>query len=62
MLIDKAINKYGIDNFEVEILKCNLSTQCLLNFWECYYIDLFDTLAKNGRRRSFINDKKYNYE
>ena len=49
MLIDKAINKYGIDNFEVEILKCNLSTQCLLNFWECYYIDLFDTLAKNGK-------------
>ena len=45
----KAIRKYGIKNFEVEILKENLETQCLLNLWECYYIDKFNTLAKNQK-------------
>ena len=44
-----AIRKYGIDNFEVEILKENLKTKCLLNFWECYFIDKFDLLSKNNK-------------
>ena len=44
-----AIRKYGIENFKVEILKENLSAQCLLNFWECYYIDKYNSLAKNKK-------------
>ena len=33
--IQRAFRKYGLDNFEVKILKENLNTQCLLNFYEC---------------------------
>lgn len=47
-VIDRAIDKYGEENFEIIILKENLSNQCLLNFWECYYIDKYNCLAKNG--------------
>ena len=46
--IDNAFNKYGENNFEIKILKENLQTQCLLNFWESYYIDKFNTLSKNN--------------
>ena len=46
--IDKSFNKYGKDNFEIVILKENLETQCLLNFWECYYIEKYNTLISNG--------------
>lgn len=45
--IDKAFNKYGEENFEIIILKENLENQCLLNLWECYYIEKFNSL-KNG--------------
>ena len=45
--IDRAFNKYGKDNFKVIILKENLESQCLLNFWECYFIDKYNTL-NNG--------------
>lgn len=45
----KAIRKYGFDNFEVEILKENLQCQDELNYWECYYINEFDTLATNKK-------------
>ena len=45
--IDCAFNKYGKENFEIVILKENLSTQCLLNFWECYYIEKYNTLINN---------------
>ena len=47
--IQRAFRKYGLDNFEVKILKENLNTQCLLNFYECYYIKKFDLLCKNGK-------------
>ena len=47
--IQRAFRKYGLENFEVEILKENLNTQCLLNFYECYYIKKFDLLCKNGK-------------
>ena len=47
--IQRAFRKYGLDNFEVKILKENLNTQCLLNFYECYYIKNFDLLCKNGK-------------
>lgn len=49
MPFHRAIRKYGIENFKVKILKENLETQCLLNFWECYYIDKFNTLVKNKK-------------
>lgn len=45
--IDKAFNKYGNENFEIIILKENLSNQCLMNLYECYYIKKYDTLCKN---------------
>lgn len=41
-----AINKYGIDNFEVNILKDNLSED-ELDMWEMYYIGFYDTF-NNG--------------
>lgn len=41
---NKAIRKYGIENFEIIILKENLSTKCLLNLLECYYIKKYNTL------------------
>ena len=44
-----AIRKHGIENFEIEILKENLQNQDELNYWECYYIVEFDTLAKNQK-------------
>ena len=46
--IHNAIRKYGIDNFEITILKENLKTQCLMNLYECYYIEKYNTLSKNG--------------
>ena len=47
--IQCAFRKYGLENFEVEILKENLNTQCLLNLYECYYIKKFDLICKNGK-------------
>lgn len=48
--IHKSIRKYGIENFNIIILKENLKSQCLLNLYECYYIKKYNTLAinKNG--------------
>ena len=45
----RAIRKYGIENFEINILKEKLTSPCLLNCWESYYIDKFDSLAKNQK-------------
>ena len=45
----RAVRKYGIENFEINILKENLTSQCLLNFWESYYIDKFNSLVKNQK-------------
>ena len=45
---NNAIRKYGIENFEIIILKEDLSTQCLMNFWECYYIEKYNCLTKNN--------------
>lgn len=42
-----AIRKYGIENFEIVILKESLQTQCLMNLYECYYIKKYNTLANN---------------
>lgn len=47
--IDRAIKKYGPENFEVLILIENLKTECLINFYECYYIDKFNTMINNGQ-------------
>lgn len=44
-----AIRKHGIENFEIKILIENLQNQEELNYWECYYIVEFNTLAKNGK-------------
>lgn len=43
-----AIRKYGEENFDIIILKEDLQTQCLLNFWECYYIEKYDCLSKEN--------------
>ena len=45
--IDRAIKKYGINNFEIIILKENVKNQCLLNLYECYYINKYNTLINN---------------
>lgn len=46
--IHKAIRKYGINNFEIIILKEDLSSQCLLNLYECYYIKKYNCLSKEN--------------
>lgn len=43
----RAIRKYGIESFEMIILKENLKTQCLMNVYECYYIEKYNTLITN---------------
>ena len=44
-----AIRKYGIENFEIEILKENLKDYEEMDYWERYYIKEFDLLVKNGK-------------
>ena len=58
MIFHKAIRKYGIENFEIVILKENLNSQCLLNIWEDYYINKYDCLSKenyNSARAGYSN-------
>lgn len=50
--LHNAIRKYGLDSFNVYILKHNLKNQDELNYWECKYISEYDTLV--------INNKGYN--
>lgn len=47
-LIDIKIQEYGIDNFDIKILKSNIKTQCTMNLFECYYIEKYNTLVKNN--------------
>lgn len=44
--IKTALNKYGIENFKVEILEA-LKSDYTLNHSESYYIDLYDSV-NNG--------------
>lgn len=45
-LIDRARKKYGIGNFDVEILKeCNDNE---LDYWETYYINIYNTKKPYG--------------
>ena len=46
--IDRAIKKYGKENFNIYILIENLETQEDLNFYETLFIREYDTLAVNG--------------
>lgn len=46
-LIDLAINKYGSNNFEWEVLK-ECQSQDELNFWETYYIEKFNATDLNN--------------
>ncbi len=39
----QAIKKYGIDNFDIEILRNDIIDKKVLASTETYYIDLFDT-------------------
>lgn len=50
-----AIRRYGIENFDIKILKENLTTQCLLDFYEYYYINKFNTLTKNKHGYNVAN-------
>ena len=45
----KALRKYGIENFNYEIIEeFEFFDQELLNLLECYYIDCFNSLVPNG--------------
>lgn len=61
--IYKAINKYGIDNFQVEVLiilnifgKNKSEIKKELNAQECFYIQLYDSYKISGR---FISKRRY---
>ena len=44
--LNNAINKYGSENFTIEVIKeCNIYE---LNYYEEYYIKLYNTLSPNG--------------
>lgn len=43
-----AIRKYGIENFEIIILKENLKTKCLMDLYEYYYIKKYDCLSEDN--------------
>lgn len=47
-LIHKAIRKYGIESFDICVLRYNLETQCLMDLYESYYIEKYNTNAKTG--------------
>jgi len=45
-LLNNAINKYGSENFTIEVIKeCNADE---LNYYEEHYINLYNTLTPNG--------------
>lgn len=46
-LINRAIKKYGFENFAEEILLTDLTLDAA-NHWESYYIQHFNTLSPNG--------------
>lgn len=49
-----AMRKYGYENFQYTILmKDNTVNHDTLDFWECYFIDLFSTLDRN---KGYNND------
>ena len=50
-----AIRKYGIENFDIIILKENLKTKCLMNLYECYYIKKYNTLVVNNNGYNIAN-------
>ena len=68
--IHKAIRKYGIENFDIIIIKENLKTQCLLDLYECYYIKKYNTLDRNNYNASdggnggnpYAGNYKWKYE
>ena len=47
-LIHRAIRKYGIESFDICVLRYNLETQCLMDLYESYYIEKYNTNAKTG--------------
>lgn len=62
----RAIQKYGFDFFDVEILKDNLETKEEADYWEQYYIEKLDTLVKNGHGYNIVlgggGSQLYDYE
>lgn len=56
-LIDIKIKEYGIENFDIVILKKDLKNQEELNYWECYYIKYYNTLScRKGGKGYNISD------
>lgn len=59
-LFYNAIQKYGYDNFTVEVLKDNLTLQ-ESNYWEKYYIEKFNSNnTQYGYNLTSGGDAKYN--
>lgn len=46
--VHKAFRKYGIENFEILILKENIENLYLMNYWECYYIEKYNCLSEEN--------------
>ena len=62
-IIKKAIKKYGKSNFNKTILHSNISSLKELNYWEYFYIELFNSknpkigynVRSGGKRGSFTH-------
>lgn len=46
-LIHKAIDKYGAENFKIELIAENIPED-RIDYWECYWINKFNTFSPNG--------------
>ena len=57
--LEKAMQKYGEENFEIIILKEDIESQCLLNLFECYYIKKYNTVVENKKGYN-ISDGGFN--
>ena len=53
----EEMDRIGIENFKLVILQYNLSTD-EMNYYEQYYINMYDTLYKNGKGYNIGNGGK----
>ena len=53
----KALCKYGLENFEFGILKrYDIIPKCILDFWEKYYIQYFNSYGNTGYNQTLGGD------
>ena len=54
-LINRAMNKYGVENFYIETLE--ICDHSVIDEREMYYIDLYDSTNKSKGYNMYVNDR-----